>query len=132
MKDHLSVMSFHTSIQFRPTLQAQHDDATKKGQQHRADLFSRTPHQPQRQPSIMINLISITHIMPLTARSLSVTARRSMGRLDGWVRSTWHLMGRNGPFAKSCLRSPSWYDSRGSCPPSPASRTRRSGRDNDI
>ena len=66
MKDHLSVMSFHTSIQFRPTLQAQHDDATKKGQQHRADLFSRTPHQPQRQPSIMINLISITHIMPMT------------------------------------------------------------------
>jgi site-specific recombinase XerD len=32
---------FQTSIQFRPTLQAQHDDAAKKGQQHRADLFSR-------------------------------------------------------------------------------------------
>jgi site-specific recombinase XerD len=30
---------FQTSIQFRPTLQAQHDDAATKGQQHRADLF---------------------------------------------------------------------------------------------
>jgi hypothetical protein len=32
---------FQTSIEFRPTLQAQHHDAAKKGQQHRADLFSR-------------------------------------------------------------------------------------------
>ena len=30
---------FQTSIEFRPTLQAQHDDATTKGQDHRADLF---------------------------------------------------------------------------------------------
>jgi len=30
---------FQTSIEFRPTLQAQHDDATTKGQHHRADLF---------------------------------------------------------------------------------------------
>ena len=30
---------FQTSIEFRPTLQAQHDDAAAKGQQHRADLF---------------------------------------------------------------------------------------------
>ena len=30
---------FQTSIEFRPTLQAQHDDATAKGQHHRADLF---------------------------------------------------------------------------------------------
>ena len=30
---------FKTSIEFRPTLQAQHDDAATKGQQHRADLF---------------------------------------------------------------------------------------------
>ncbi|ANH37543.1 Tyrosine recombinase XerD [Nocardioides dokdonensis FR1436] len=30
---------FQTSIEFRPTLQAQHDDAEKKGQHHRADLF---------------------------------------------------------------------------------------------
>ncbi len=29
-----------TSIEFRPTLQAQHDDAKAKGQQHRADLFA--------------------------------------------------------------------------------------------
>ena len=28
-----------TSIEFRPTLQAQHDDAETKGQHHRADLF---------------------------------------------------------------------------------------------
>ena len=32
---------FQTSIEFRPTLQAQHDDAQAKGQQHRADLFER-------------------------------------------------------------------------------------------
>ncbi len=30
---------FQTSIEFRPTLQAQHDDAAAKGQQHRAELF---------------------------------------------------------------------------------------------
>ncbi len=30
---------FQTSIDFRPTLQAQHDDATTKGQDHRAQLF---------------------------------------------------------------------------------------------
>jgi site-specific recombinase XerD len=30
---------FQTSIGFRPTLQAQHDDATAKGQHHRAALF---------------------------------------------------------------------------------------------
>ena len=32
---------FQTSIEFRPTLQAQHDDAATKGQHHRADLFQR-------------------------------------------------------------------------------------------
>jgi site-specific recombinase XerD len=32
---------FQTSIEFRPTLQAQHDDAETKGQHHRADLFNR-------------------------------------------------------------------------------------------
>jgi site-specific recombinase XerD len=32
---------FQTSIEFRPTLQAQHDDAEAKGQHHRADLFGR-------------------------------------------------------------------------------------------
>jgi site-specific recombinase XerD len=31
---------FQTSIEFRPTLQAQHDDAEKKGQDHRAALFT--------------------------------------------------------------------------------------------
>lgn len=31
---------FQTSIEFRPTLQAQHDDAKAKGQHHRADLFN--------------------------------------------------------------------------------------------
>jgi len=30
---------FQTSIEFRPTLQAQHDDALAKQQGHRADLF---------------------------------------------------------------------------------------------
>jgi hypothetical protein len=32
---------FQTSIEFRPTLQAQHDDAASKGQAHRADLFNK-------------------------------------------------------------------------------------------
>jgi site-specific recombinase XerD len=32
---------FQTSIEFRPTLQAQHDDAQKKGQQNRAELFNK-------------------------------------------------------------------------------------------
>ena len=32
---------FQTSIEFRPTLQAQHDDAAAKGQHYRADLFGR-------------------------------------------------------------------------------------------
>ncbi|MBA3368669.1 MAG: tyrosine-type recombinase/integrase [Geodermatophilaceae bacterium] len=32
---------FQTSIEFRPTLQAQHDDAASKGQNHRAELFHR-------------------------------------------------------------------------------------------
>jgi hypothetical protein len=31
---------FQTSIAFRPTLQAQHDDAHAKGQSHRAELFT--------------------------------------------------------------------------------------------
>jgi len=31
---------FQTTIEFRPTLQAQHDDAQAKGQHHRADLFN--------------------------------------------------------------------------------------------
>jgi site-specific recombinase XerD len=32
---------FQTSIEFRPTLQRQHDHATQHGQTHRADLFNR-------------------------------------------------------------------------------------------
>jgi hypothetical protein len=32
---------FQTSIEFRPTLQHQHDHATANGQTHRADLFQR-------------------------------------------------------------------------------------------
>jgi site-specific recombinase XerD len=32
---------FQTSIEFRPTLQAQHDDAAAKGQSHRAALFDK-------------------------------------------------------------------------------------------
>lgn len=31
---------FQTTIEFRPTLQAQHDDAASKGQHHRAELFN--------------------------------------------------------------------------------------------
>ncbi len=40
---------FQTSIEFRPTLLAQHDDAVAKGQTHRAELFThlidRTHHE---------------------------------------------------------------------------------------
>ena len=40
---------FQTSIEFRPTLLAQHDDAAAKGQTHRAELFAnlldRTHHE---------------------------------------------------------------------------------------
>jgi site-specific recombinase XerD len=36
---------FQTSIEFRPTLQAQHDDAATKQQTHRADLFSGLLHR---------------------------------------------------------------------------------------
>lgn len=36
---------FQTSIDFRPTLQAQHDDAATKGQTHRAELFTNLLHQ---------------------------------------------------------------------------------------
>lgn len=32
---------FQTSIEFRPTLQAQHDDAATKGQDHRVELFDK-------------------------------------------------------------------------------------------
>ncbi|WP_289020065.1 hypothetical protein, partial [uncultured Ornithinimicrobium sp.] len=32
---------FQTTIAFRPTLQAQHDDAHAKGQTHRAQLFDK-------------------------------------------------------------------------------------------
>jgi hypothetical protein len=32
---------FQTSIEFRPTLQTQHDHAAANGQTHRADLFGR-------------------------------------------------------------------------------------------
>jgi hypothetical protein len=36
---------FQTGIDFRPTLQAQHDDAATKQQTHRADLFSNLLHR---------------------------------------------------------------------------------------
>ncbi|MDQ3029681.1 MAG: hypothetical protein M3R09_06540 [Actinomycetota bacterium] len=32
---------FQTGIKFRPTLQAQHDNAEAKGQHHRVELFNR-------------------------------------------------------------------------------------------
>jgi Site-specific recombinase XerD len=42
---------FQTSIQFRPTLQAQHDDAQAKAQTHRADLFSSLLHRVDQDAS---------------------------------------------------------------------------------
>jgi site-specific recombinase XerD len=42
---------FQTSIQFRPTLQAQHDDAHTKGQTHRAELFSSLLHRVDQDAS---------------------------------------------------------------------------------
>ena len=37
--DEVAMTFFQTSIEFRPTLQAQHDDAKANGQDHGADLF---------------------------------------------------------------------------------------------
>jgi hypothetical protein len=42
---------FQTSIAFRPTLQAQHDDAQAKAQTHRADLFSSLLHRVDQDAS---------------------------------------------------------------------------------
>jgi len=42
---------FQTSIQFRPTLQAQHDDAHAKAQTHRAELFSSLLHRVDQDAS---------------------------------------------------------------------------------
>ena len=42
---------FQTSIEFRPTLQAQHDDAHAKAQTHRADLFSSLLHRVDQDAS---------------------------------------------------------------------------------
>ena len=42
---------FQTSIEFRPTLQAQHDDAQAKAQTHRADLFSSLLHRVDQDAS---------------------------------------------------------------------------------
>ena len=56
---------FQTSIEFRPTLQRQHDDAAAKNQTHRADLFQQLLTDLDT-PSIMINLTKITRIMPMS------------------------------------------------------------------
>ena len=40
---------FQTSIEFRPTLQAQHDHAAAQGQTHRAELFNRLIHRVDHQ-----------------------------------------------------------------------------------
>jgi len=42
---------FQTSIQFRPTLQAQHDDAQAKAQTHRKELFSSLLHRVDQDAS---------------------------------------------------------------------------------
>jgi site-specific recombinase XerD len=42
---------FQTSIEFRPTLLAQHDDAVTKGQTHRAELFTKLLDQAQHEAS---------------------------------------------------------------------------------
>ena len=42
---------FQTSIAFRPTLQAQHDDAQTKGQSHRAELFTSLLHRVDQDAS---------------------------------------------------------------------------------
>jgi site-specific recombinase XerD len=42
---------FQTSIEFRPTLQAQHDDAHAKAQTHRAELFSSLLHRVDKDAS---------------------------------------------------------------------------------
>jgi hypothetical protein len=60
---------FQTSIAFRPTLQAQHDDDADKGQNPPRTTLRQAARQPQRQRSIMNPLTPITHIMPMSGRS---------------------------------------------------------------
>jgi site-specific recombinase XerD len=60
---------FQTSIEFRPTLQAQHDDARAKGQDHRADLFTQLLTGLTEGEASRPNRPRITGIMPLSARS---------------------------------------------------------------
>ena len=56
---------FPTSIEFRPTLQAQHDHAAAHGQTSRAEPLRRPAQPPRPGTSIMITLTQITRIMPM-------------------------------------------------------------------
>ncbi len=72
---------FQTSIEFRPTLQAQHDDAHTEGQHHRADLFSRLLTGLNEGEASGPTATKITGVMPMTARlSTRAIARSASGR----------------------------------------------------
>ena len=80
---------FQTSIEFRPTLQAQHDDAITRNQDHRGQLFAiaarpRRPGRLMTRPpctwpatgqlppeQTMISLTKITCIMPISGRTMT-------------------------------------------------------------
>ena len=59
---------FQTTIAFRPTLQAQHDDAEDQGPDRPAATIQRPARQPRPHRSIMITLTEITYISPVTER----------------------------------------------------------------
>jgi hypothetical protein len=80
---------FQTSIEFRPTLQAQHDHAARHDQTHRADLFTRLLNDLGR-TSLMINLTRITCIMPQIMRVPLVQRPAPRGTLT-WQRQDIRL-----------------------------------------
>ena len=70
---------FQTSIEFRPTLQAQHDDAAAHGQTRRQELFARLIHQTD-DGQHHDHLTPITRIMPNSGYFAErILMRRSVG-----------------------------------------------------
>ena len=63
---------FVTTIEFRPTLQAQRDDADRKGQVGRQKIFDGTPRPPRHQRVMTAGLDTITRISTTPAASGSI------------------------------------------------------------
>ena len=73
---------FQTSIEFRPTLQAQHDHADRTRPTAPGRPVPTTAQRPQRQPSIMIHLTQITDIMPQGMWSVGCRERYELVVID--------------------------------------------------